>query len=196
MDRFFYVCLYAGLTWWTWGWLYYLFAVPSAGLAVLQVLNLLIEAFADEEALTAQEMYSSALDGNLKGIRTLLAAGCPVDSALSSPVGLAAFAGGPFCLAGSTALHGACTDGHLDVLNELVRAGADINARRHAYPDSDSRTALHEACKEGHTACALRLVDTGAETDIKDAWGLTPRALAQQKGHKSLAKMLKAAGAA
>ena len=56
--------------------------------------------------------------------------------------------------------------------------------------DLDGRTALHEACKEGHTACALRLVDAGAETDIKDAWGLTPRALAQQKGHKSLAKML------
>ena len=133
-----------------------------------------------EDEVTAREMYQMALQGNLACIKMLLECGCPVDAALSDPP-----RGMPF-MGGSTALHGACIDGHLDVVNELLRAGANLDARRH----DDRRTPLHEACKEGHEPCALRLVAAGAKTDIKDMWGLTPRALAEQKGHRALAKKL------
>lgn len=132
----------------------------------------------EEDEVTAREMYQMALQGNLACIKMLLECGCPVDAALSDPP-----RGMPF-MGGSTALHGACIDGHLDVVNELLRAGANLDARRH----DDRRTPLHEACKEGHEPCALRLVAAGAKTDIKDMWGLTPCALAEQKGHRALAK--------
>jgi ankyrin repeat protein len=98
-------------------------------------------------------------------------------------------------MGGSTALHAACIEGHLDVLEALIGAGANLNAKRRAYPASDERTALHEACKEGHTACALRLVQAGAAMHLKDAFGLTPCALAEQKGHHTLANKLRKSGA-
>ena len=153
---------------------------------------------ADDEAcveekineVTANEMYAMALEGNLPCIRMLLEAGCSVDAALSGPPRGMQFMGG------STALHAACIEGHLDVLEALIGADANLNATREAYPASDERTALHEACKEGHTACALRLVQAGAAVHLKDAFGLTPCALAEQKGHHTLAKKLRKAGAA
>ena len=144
----------------------------------------------DEAEVTANEMYTMALRGNLACIRMLLEAGCPVDAALSGPPRGMQFMGG------STALHAACINGHLDVLEALIGAGANVNATRDGYPASDERTALHEACKEGHTSCALRLVKAGAAMHLEDAFGLTPCALAKQKGHHSLAKKLQKAAAA
>ena len=121
----------------------------------------------DEAEVTANEMYTMAVRGNLPCIRMLLEAGCPVDAALSgSSFGLQ-------FMGGSTALHAACINGHLDVLEALIGAGANLNATRDDYPASDKRTALHEACKEGHTACALRLVKAGAAMHLEDAFGLT-----------------------
>ena len=138
----------------------------------------------DEAEVTANEMYLMAVRGNLTCIRMLLWTGCPVDAALSGSSFGMQFMGG------STALHAACINGHLDVLEALIGAGANLNATRDDYPASDKRTALHEACKEGHTACALRLVKAGAAMHLEDAYGLTPCALAKQKGHHSLAKKL------
>ena len=197
LDRIFHICLFSGVAWWTWGWTYYyLFAVPSAGLAVIHAVNLVSEQFSDKTAYVAQEMYSVAMAGNLEQLKALIKSGCPVDAAMSKPVGQNAWLGGRWRLGGSTALHGACTGGHLDVLNVLISAGANLDARRHAQPASDLRTALHVACEQGHESCALRLVEAGAKTDIEDAWGLTPRALALHKGHNDLAKALKKKGAA
>lgn len=143
----------------------------------------------EDSEVTAKEMYTMALRGNLPCIRMLLKAGCSVDAALSGPPRGMKFMGG------STALHAACIEGHLDVLEALIGAGANLNAKRRAYPASDERTALHEACKEGHTACALRLVQAGAAVHLKDAFGLTPCALAEQKGHHTLANKLRKSGA-
>lgn len=81
------------------------------------------------------------------------------------------------------------------MVNLLIEAGADLDATRHDAPESDRRSALHEACKEGHTACAMRLIKAGAATGGVDIWGLTPRGLAEQKGHSLLAELLRKAGA-
>ena len=44
-------------------------------------------------------------------------------------------------------------------------------------------TALNMACENGHEECAVLLLNAGtASADVADAWGDTPRAIAQKKG--------------
>ena len=45
VNAVFAICLYGGLAWWTWGWLYCVVAVPFACLAGLQGVGLLAELF-------------------------------------------------------------------------------------------------------------------------------------------------------
>jgi ankyrin repeat protein len=61
-----------------------------------------------------------------------------------------------------TALHLAARNGHTEVVADLLKAGADVNAT-----DQDGMTALHRAAANGSTRAAGELVWAHAHVDAK-----------------------------
>ncbi|MNY85739.1 Ankyrin repeat protein [compost metagenome] len=69
---------------------------------------------------------------------------------------------------GWTALHIACNDGLIEVANELLKDGADINAR-----SDDGKTALIRAVIHKQENVVSFLLSQGADPYIKDKEGKT-----------------------
>jgi hypothetical protein len=89
---------------------------------------------------------------------------------------------------GSSFLTDAAWDGHADVLNVLLKAGADINK---AW--SDYWAPLHSAAKSGQRECVEILINSGADVNMKDA-AQTALDLAVERGHQDIVKILRDAG--
>jgi ankyrin repeat protein len=91
---------------------------------------------------------------------------------------------------GFTPLYSASQNGHLNVVDALLRAGADVNKAK-----NDGATPLFAACLKGHRACVEALVR--ARADVTFVWkGHTPLAAASRKGHANIVSILQAAAAA
>jgi ankyrin repeat protein len=61
--------------------------------------------------------------------------------------------------------------------------------------DYDKRTPLHVAASNNSVAAAQLLLSAGAARDPLDRWNSTPLANAQERGFKSMVKLLKQYGA-
>lgn len=116
--------------------------------------------------------------------------------------------------------------GHLEVVDVLLKQGADVNAvsrnatgytaltgavagghqkivaallSQGARPDhryAQGYTALHEAAAGGKWAIAMLLLNHGADPQARTEDGKTPLALALEKGHQGIADLLREHGAA
>jgi ankyrin repeat protein len=75
--------------------------------------------------------------------------------------------------AGTTALQAAVHAGHMDIVDCLLNAKADVNAK-----SNRGDTALHMAAAHNIVDMALRLVKAGAESDIVNNDGDTAESLA------------------
>lgn len=64
--------------------------------------------------------------------------------------------------ANRTALHLAARNGHTEVVADLLKSGADVNATDH-----DGMTALHRAAANGNTRAAGELIWAHAHVDAK-----------------------------
>lgn len=78
---------------------------------------------------------------------------------------------------GWTPLHLAAFFGQLEVVNDLLDAGADIHA---VSRNSLKNTPLHAATAGKHSAVALRLLEHGADDQINDAGGYSPARIASE----------------
>ena len=67
-----------------------------------------------------------------------------------------------------TALHVACSLGHLETVKILVAAGSNVDAR-----SAIGQTALHEACKGGHYDVVQELLSKVSDLDSVDSNGLS-----------------------
>jgi len=72
----------------------------------------------------------------------------------------------------------AVRNGHREVVDVLVRAGATLDAR-----DDRGATALHWASAKGDVELVRRLVEAGADVNAKDSMGYTPAQVAAAMGH-------------
>jgi ankyrin repeat protein len=72
----------------------------------------------------------------------------------------------------------------LDLLNDLLSYGADINAT-----NGDGNTALHVAISDGLTEVVKYLLDHGADMNKTDRSGWTPRALVEHQGHEEIQEL-------
>ena len=84
----------------------------------------------------------------------------------------------------------AATNGNIKLVNELIIAGADVNAN-----DNNGVTALMVASREGHTSCIEMLVARGADVNAKNDSGMTALMYASQNEHSEAVKFLKESGA-
>jgi len=94
-----------------------------------------------------------------------------------------------------TALIAAAHLGHDGVVRRLIAAGAPLD-----HVNNLHWTALIESIVLGdggprHQATLKALLDAGASTRLADREGRTPLALARQRGHATMVRMLEAAGA-
>ena len=97
----------------------------------------------------------------------------------------------------------ASSEGHVDIVRELIRAGASMHnneevagADIHLKSKKDGRTALHIACAKGHLKCAQLLLDAGSRLNEADDYdNLTPLILAAGFGHEEVVSELLQKGA-
>ena len=94
-----------------------------------------------------------------------------------------------------TALIAAAHLGHVEVVRILIKAGAPLD-----HVNNLGWTALIESIVLGdggarHTATLDALVQAGANVNIGDRQGMSPLHLAEGRGYREMAEILKAAGA-
>ena len=97
------------------------------------------------------------------------------------------------CPAGQTAavalLHVAATNGDLVMVRELLKRGASVDIRSHAYGGVVS-TPLMDAAYGGHLSVVLALLQYSASPDLQDIDGNTALTLAASKGHEACVQVL------
>jgi len=91
---------------------------------------------------------------------------------------------------GSTPLHRAAYNGHVEAATALVALGADVQAKA-----ADGATPLHEAAYSGHVEATKALVALGADKEATTAICETPLHLAALYEHVETVKVLVALGA-
>lgn len=83
-------------------------------------------------------------------------------------------------------LHWAALNNRWHICNQLINAGADVNA----VNANDKSTALHWAASKGHVAICSLLLDNGAYCLSFDGAGYAPVHIAAQKGHALVLALL------
>ncbi|WP_341819730.1 ankyrin repeat domain-containing protein [Wolbachia endosymbiont (group A) of Brachyopa scutellaris] len=86
---------------------------------------------------------------------------------------------------GYTALHLAVTEKRLEIVRELIKSGANVNAEEYG----NKCTPLHLACMVGKVEIVEDLVKAGAEIEQADTFGMT--AMDYAKNSKEITEILK-----
>jgi TonB family protein len=124
-----------------------------------------------------QSLRDWAQAGEAQSVRNLLAEGAPdLDAADGT---------------GWTALMYAVEDGHDEIVEMLLQAGASPNLQNQA-----GETALHLAARRGRTASARLLLRAGADFGLRDSEGRTPLYRAIERRRADIIEMLQAAAVA
>ncbi len=94
----------------------------------------------------------------------------------------------------STPLHLAAISGNFDIVQLLLKNGADVNAKAAAV-DYPGETPLHATAFSGHTQIAELLLANGADIDAPSQFGYTPLYRSIELGHQAMAEYLIKKGA-
>ena len=123
------------------------------------------------------ELWTACHLGNLEKVRQLIQDGLDVNTTIGDRLETTPL----ICAAGR---------GHVQVVGEIIRAGARVNAK-----DKDKQTALHLASSCGHSSVVTTLIEAGANLNEHDLAGMTPLMEAANRGHVQVVGELIRAGA-
>jgi ankyrin repeat protein len=126
-------------------------------------------------------LFSAALAGDLEALRTALAEPSAVTAIEPE--------------SGDTALHVAARAGHLECVNQLLEAGAAVDAQNGLGWTALFCAAYNHASDCGYPLIIQRLIAAGADVNARIAFGLTPLMLAAGGGEAAVCKVLLEAGA-
>uniref|UniRef100_A0A3Q1FU78 Kinase D-interacting substrate 220a n=1 Tax=Acanthochromis polyacanthus TaxID=80966 RepID=A0A3Q1FU78_9TELE len=126
-------------------------------------------------SLAVQSLFSFVEEENLAAIKAHLDKFKDVDSRSDN---------------GQTPLMVAAEQGNLEILQELIRRGANVN-----LDDVDCWTALISAAKEGHIEVVRELLENNANLEHRDMGGWTALMWAAYKGRTDVAQLLLEKGA-
>ena len=84
----------------------------------------------------------------------------------------------------------AAEDGRVDLVDQLLQAGGNPNAK-----SDDDFTVLMWAAARGHIEVIKTLLESGAEPNARTRKGRTAEDIAVQEGHDSVAALLRERGA-
>ncbi|XP_039992526.1 kinase D-interacting substrate of 220 kDa B isoform X4 [Xiphias gladius] len=126
-------------------------------------------------SLAVQSLFSYVEEENLAAIKAHLDKFKDVDSRSDN---------------GQTPLMVAAEQGNLEIVQELIRRGANIN-----LDDVDCWTALISAAKEGHIEVVRELLENNANLEHRDMGGWTALMWAAYKGCTDVAQLLLEKGA-
>ena len=122
------------------------------------------------------DVWTACGKGNLERVRQLIQDGQDVNTTSDRFV--------------PTPLMEAAYSGHVQVVGELIRAGARVNAKGYR-----KQTALHWASCRGHSSVVTTLIEAGANLNEQDVDGTTPLMKAADSGHVQVVGELIRAGA-
>lgn len=88
------------------------------------------------------------------------------------------------------ALHAACSLDKTNLVEQLIKAGVDVNAK-----DEKGNTPLHIACSYGRTDLVEQLLEAGADLNVQDEGNDTPLHIALKIGNSDLIKKIVNKGA-
>ncbi|KAM9466731.1 kinase D-interacting substrate of 220 kDa B isoform 3-T5 [Clarias gariepinus] len=126
-------------------------------------------------AVASQSIFSHVEEENLTAVRAYLDKHREVDSRSDS---------------GQTPLMLAAEQGSIEIVQELIRRGANVN-----LDDVDCWTALISASKEGHVEVVNELLANNANLEHRDMGGWTALMWAAYKGRVEVARLLLEKGA-
>ncbi|XP_070835295.1 kinase D-interacting substrate of 220 kDa B isoform X4 [Chaetodon trifascialis] len=126
-------------------------------------------------SLAVQSLFSYVEEENLAAIKAHLDKFKDVDSRSDN---------------GQTPLMVAAEQGNLEIAQELIRRGANVN-----LDDVDCWTALISAAKEGHIEVVRELLENNANLEHRDMGGWTALMWAAYKGRTDVAELLLEKGA-
>ncbi|XP_067311449.1 kinase D-interacting substrate of 220 kDa B isoform X1 [Pseudorasbora parva] len=126
-------------------------------------------------SLTTQSLFSYVEEENLSAIKAHLDKYREVDTRSEN---------------GQTALMVASEQGSLEIVQELIRRGANVN-----LDDIDCWTALISAAKEGHAEVVKELLENNANVEHRDMGGWSALMWAAYKGRVEVAHLLLEKGA-
>eukprot|EP00092_Neocalanus_flemingeri_P050457 GFUD01058328.1.p1 GENE.GFUD01058328.1~~GFUD01058328.1.p1 ORF type:complete len:178 (+),score=60.57 GFUD01058328.1:116-649(+) len=121
-------------------------------------------------------LWEGAKKGDTSKVREALEEGAEINAAVNNK--------------GSTSLHLASCEGHVEVVKLLINCGADIN-----LVDRSGWSALDRAVWAGRTGVCRLLLGKGASVDIRDNTNRTPLHATAIQGNLCLAKLLVDQGA-
>ena len=127
------------------------------------------------------DILQACYQGNIKIVKDLLGQDPTLASTVDSE--------GEEWEKGSSTLALACCDGHIDIINELLAAGAPVD------PVGQDGTPLLNAAYFGHTEAVDILLKAGADPNISSASGETPLLAAALGGYVEIGKLLIEKGA-
>ncbi|KAK6440993.1 hypothetical protein LTR95_002776 [Oleoguttula sp. CCFEE 5521] len=119
----------------------------------------------------ATPLYHACSFGLYHAASTLVADGADIDA--------------PGSRFGGTALHGATFRGHVEIMEMLLKAGADANKADH-----QQISPLHSAAVLDDASIIRMLLRYGASSEVKDSGGETPLDWAAHAGQSTLLRLL------
>ncbi|XP_053917614.1 kinase D-interacting substrate of 220 kDa isoform X5 [Cuculus canorus] len=138
-------------------------------------------------SLMSQSLLTYVEEGNVPALKALLEKCRDVDERNELPPGNLC---GAVSMNGQTPLMLAAEQGNLEIVQELLKKGANCNLE-----DADNWTALISAAKEGHTAVVAELLNHNVNLEHRDLGGWTALMWASYKGRTEVARLLLEKGA-